>query len=285
MTLRPSADVSAPHEGSRGGRLRLVFEPGRTGTWLSDRTSVAPVRIHRAFRSDAGDAIVQLLHVGPGMLAGDRIEVDVVVRSGASAVVVPQSALKVHRMQLGQGAEQTLRVRVESGARLELHGGLVIPFPDAEFHQRMQVEVEPGATFLSTDRWTTGRHGADQRSAYRRLTSRIEVRRDGRMLYADALDLEGRGAAGGTAQRRRSWRASRGLDGRTAVATGVMIGEARPEPESERDRAIGHVGESGAYLRALSDDPGTLRAAVFDFADRARRAAGWAPLPYDRYAG
>lgn len=279
MTPASTEAMEVPRDERRVGRLRLVFEPGARGTWLSESAAVAPIRMHRAFRSPSGDAIVQLVHVGPGLLAGDEIEIDVVVRGGASAILLPQSATKVHRMRAGEAARQTLHVRVEAGGRAEIHGGLVIPFPAAELHQRTSVDVADGGTFLGTERWATGRHGAAERSAFRRLSSRLRVRYAGAMRYADALELEGRGAPEGG--RRRS--PSRALDGREAFASGIVVGAAPPEPLAEADRAVGHFDAQGAYLRALADDPGELREAVFAFGEAARRAAGLDPLDYARF--
>lgn len=265
----------------REGLLQLRFEAGERGTRLASRRCVAPLRVHRAFRAPGGTAIVQIVHIGPGMLAGDVSTIDVHVAPGAAAIVVPQSAAKIHAMGRGTLARQDVRLRVEAGGYLEMHGPLGIPFPGATFEQRATVDLDPGATMLWTERWTTGRDlASERRGAFRRLSSRIEVRIAGELRYADATELIGT-ADDGDEPRAGTMGI---LDGHAHVASGVFVGAVVDEVPEVAGVALGRFGDDGLYLRCLTDDAATARRAVFGVAGALRAAHGRSPLAYGRYA-
>lgn len=265
----------------REGLLRLRFVAGDHGTRLASRLSVAPLRAHRAFPTPDGGAIVQIVHIGPGLLAGDVSSVDVHVGRGASAILVPQSATKIHAMADGTRARQVVRVRVEEGGHLEMHGALGIPFPGAAFEQRTEVDLDVGASILWTERWTTGRDlPEERRGAFRRLSSRIEVRIAGELRYADGIELVGIADAGDEPRADTLGI----LDGYAHLASGVFVGEGGGELPDGPGLAVGRVGDDGLYLRCLTDDASTARRAVFDMAAALREAHGRPPLAYGRYA-
>lgn len=265
----------------REGLLRLSFVAGGRGTWLASKLSVAPLRAHRAFQVADGAAIVQVVHIGPGILAGDASAVDVHVGRGASAILVPQSATKIHTMVRGTPARQNVRVRVEEGGYLEMHGALGIPFPGASFEQRAEIDLAPGASMLWTERWTTGRDlPGERRGAFRRISSRIEVRIAGELRYADAAELVGTADAGD--EPRASTLGI--LDGYAHLASGVFVGEGGSELPDEAGLAVGRFGDDGLYLRCLTDDAGAARRAVFGLAAALRAERGGSSLAYGRYA-
>jgi len=266
----------------REGLLQLRFVASHRGTWLASRLSVAPLRVHRAFATSDGAAIVQIVHIGPGILAGDGSAVEVHVGRGASAVIVPQSATKIHAMAEGTCARQDVRIRVEEGGYLEMHGALGIPFPGAAFEQRVEVDLAPGAAVLWTERWTTGRDlSGERRGAFRRISSRIEVRIAGELRYADATELIGT-ADTGDAPRADALGI---LEGYANLASGVFVGDVAHELPEETGLAVGRFGDDGLYLRCLTNDAGTARRAVFGFAGALRTAHGRPSLPYGRYTG
>lgn len=305
VATTPEVQPAAP--GTRGA-LTLRFETGRAGTVLRVLRQVAPLRVHRAFEHD-GDAVVPLVHVGPGLLDGDRAVLDVEVAAGARAVIVPQSATKVHSMPAGGRVQQTIRARVAAGGWLELHGGLVIPFPGATFHQRVEVDLEPGARFLWTERGCTGRVGEQGR--FGTLDTSLVVTRNGLPCFADRTRVEGTAAdplaedrAGPSAGRpsagHRSGQSaghrsgqSAGpavLEGHAAWSNAAAIGFGGLTPDAadgppERFASCMQLSDDaeGVVLRALHDDPGEGRERVYAFANRVRTNAGRTSLPYLRY--
>ena len=86
-------------------------------------------------------------------------------------------------------ARQTVTLHVERGAELEVYPGLVIPFRDAEFDQRTRAHLERGARFGTVERWSMGRVAHNELFGFRRLSSRLQVYREGNLVYGDGLEL------------------------------------------------------------------------------------------------
>lgn len=263
---------------SQRGRLRLDIAPGRHRAWLARAEATAPLRVHRAFPVGGGEIVVQLVHVGPGVLAGDALELDVVVRSGAAAILVVQSATKVHAMPEGASATQAITAWVEAGASLEVHAGLVIPFPGAAYQQRATLEVEGDGRLVWLERWRTGRHADAARGRFRHLSATTTVRANGRLRYADRFEVVGTGT--------RPEHDAGVLDGRACLASGVFVGGAEPPTVDGVDGlAVGCFDEGlpGCYLRGVNDDAAALRRAVEATVAEQRRREGRSPLRLDRY--
>lgn len=222
---------------------------------------------------------MQLLHVGPGVMGGDLLSLAIDVERGAQAVVVSQSATKLHAMDDGAHAEQVMRVRVAAGGSLELHPGLTIPFARAAYHQRIEVDLEPGARFVLVERWASGRVARGEQHAYRRAESRLHLRVDGRLVHADALVLEPELAH------------HHGVfEGHAYLATGVAFGVPGPAPDTppparvaEASLALIDLGEHRVALRALGRDGVALQRALTAQVDAWRRADGRSPLALARF--
>ena len=244
---------------------------------LARQASRAPLRCVRPFALATGEVVLQLLHVGPGVMAGDRLELDVDVAEGAHAVVVAQAATKLHAMEPPGVAEQRMRIRVAAGGRLEFHPGLTIPFAGSAFRQSVEVDLEEGAAFAWFERWSAGRVARGERHAYRHASSRLRVRVDGVPVHADALELDPERAAGP------------GLfEGHAYVASGVIVGGGDPglgsfSEQAGVTQAAYPLGPNRWAARALADDGVALRAAVLGWSTAWRAASGRAALDLDRY--
>ena len=244
---------------------------------LAEQASRAPLRCVRPFVVDGGEAVLQVLHVGPGVMAGDRLELDVDVGAGAHVAIVAQAATKVHAMEPPGAAEQRVRLRVAAGGRLDVHPGLTIPVADSAFRQCVEVDLEEGASFAWFERWSAGRVARGERHAYRHASSRLRVRVAGVAVHADALELDPDTAA------------APGLfEGHAYVASGVMVGGADPGLTSFAERsgvteAVYPLAADRWAARALADDGVALRAAVFGWSTAGRAVGGLPALELDRY--
>ena len=132
--------------------------------------------------------MLQILNIGPGVMAGDELALDIRVEEGAKVVLINQSAAKLHTMLRGS-ARQNVRLHVDKNAELEYYPGLTIPYRDAEFYQSTDVFLEQGAKFGMLERWSMGRAAYQEAFSFRSLSSRVRVRREGSLVYADALEL------------------------------------------------------------------------------------------------
>ncbi|CAN5898205.1 hypothetical protein BH24DEI2_BH24DEI2_03740 [soil metagenome] len=181
-------NFSSPALVHRASRLELTFRARGGQTYLAEQFVGSPLKILRPFALDEGRVVLQILNVGPGIMQGDVFELNIQVETGAKVVLVTQSATKLHAMPHG-AARQTVSLRVETGAELEVYPGLVIPYRDAEFYQRTEVRLKRGARFGLLERWSVGRVAHGEAFGFRRLSSRLHIQREGRLVYADGLEL------------------------------------------------------------------------------------------------
>jgi urease accessory protein len=185
--LESHADARHGH-----GRGRVV---ARASPSAPDRTVIehlhatSPLRFLRPELPGARAANVCVVVFGGGLLAGDHLELELVVEPGATLVVFTQSTTKVFR-----GASR-------HDLRAEVHGTLVL-LPDpvaccraADFTQRVDIALHGEGSAIVLDGFTAGRPGYGERWAARAIDLASRVSRDGALVIRDALRLDASDAA------------------------------------------------------------------------------------------
>jgi len=240
----------------------------------------APVALVRPFELPDGRLVVPLVTVGPGLCAGDIIEVDAVAEEGAEVVLTTTAATRVMSMDAGERAEQHVRLRAGRSASLEYYPALAIPFPGGSLTQTLTIHADAASRIGVVESWALGRRARDEYLQFRSLSSRTTLAIGGRPVYADALQLEPANddvANAGV------------LDDRRYLAAGVFSGvEAVPEAGSspwppDVDAALAASRPGVAYFRALADDAPALEAAVQAALVRIAIAWGRPPVRLDRF--
>jgi urease accessory protein len=256
--------------GSREGATRL--------THLYQRD---PLRV--LFPTPARDEppLAVLLTTSGGLVAGDRLDISVRLASGAAAHIATSAAEKVYRSSGPTTAiRQTLSVAAGSG--LEFLPFETILFDGARLRRETTLELAPGSMFLGGDIVVFGRRARGESFTRGFLREVWEVWRDGRLVWGDALHLEGDilGIIDDPAC----------LDGAAAYATMILAPSAR-DPRSFLDGAREIQSAAASRVRAgvtavagliiarwLSVDAAALRRAYADLASHLRcEAMGLAP--------
>ncbi|HTZ35266.1 MAG TPA: urease accessory protein UreD [Stellaceae bacterium] len=137
----------------------------------------------------AGDVpVAVLVTTSGGLVAGDRLTIALAVGVGAAAHVTASAAEKIYR---STGATTEIEQRLEIGARgwLELLAPETIVFDRARLRRATQVDLAAGAGFLGGGILVFGRIAMGERFRDGLLHERWEVRRGGRLVWGDALDV------------------------------------------------------------------------------------------------
>jgi urease accessory protein len=117
---------------------------------------------------------VHLHNVSGGVLAGDRLALDVEVAAGAAAQITTTGATRLYRHRAGaRDSEQQMRFSVGEGALLEYLPDAMIPYAGSRHVQRTEIRLGRGATLLWWEVLAPGRLAAGERFAFERL--RIET--------------------------------------------------------------------------------------------------------------
>jgi urease accessory protein len=182
------------HPAARVGGARIELIRARGATRLGRCYQQVPVRLVPPFTFDAEPAaLLYLINPTAGLMDGDGHCIDLVARSGASALVTGQSATRVHPA-VSSFATQQWNVAVEADASLVVLPGPLIPFRGSRYYQRGRVSLEEGARLIWGDIWLPGRYqrGAySERFEFDRIIQDFEVRRAGELVYRERFDWRG----------------------------------------------------------------------------------------------
>jgi len=127
---------------------------------------------------------------GGGLLAGDRIELELDVGRGAKCLLGTQSQTKVYRSDQQLAASQVLRAQVRDEALFVTLPDAIACFRDSAFSQTQRIELAPSASLCLLDWFTSGRRARGERWAFRSYSSRTDLTVGGKLVFRDALRLD-----------------------------------------------------------------------------------------------
>lgn len=224
---------------------------------------------------EPGDiAIAALLTTSGGLACGDRLSLAFGVEAGARGCATTAAAEKVYR-SLGADASVAIALAVAEGGWLEWLPQETILFNGARLVRRIEADIAPGARLLAAEMLVFGRAARGERFRRGKLHESWRVRIGGRLVWADALRLEGDVAA--------ALAAPAGMGGAAALATAVYAGPDAAErlPEA-RERAEADDGAAtlvnGVLLaRFAGREAESVRQALMRYLRDLRRSAGGLP--------
>ncbi len=253
-------------------RLRARGEARAAFSRIGGRTEPARVfdtgGLRLRFPRASGACEAVLVNTGGGMAGGDRAKTAIVLDAGAEVLFTTQSAEKIYRTD-SETTRIESRAAVGAGARLEWLPQETILFHGARLARCLEVDLAADASLLLVEAVTFGRIAMGEAAADAGLRDRWRIRRDGRLIFAEELRLEGAGAVLG-----------RPAVGRGARAIACIL-VAAPDAQAHLDKiratleaaalADGEPLEAGATAldgivvgRLISPAPARLRAAVRD---------------------
>ena len=212
-----------------------------------------------------------LITTSGGLAGGDRLDLAVRVEDGARGMVVASAAEKIYR-STGPDTRVEIALSAQAGAWLEMLPQETIVFEGARLRRTTCLDLGHDAQALVGEMLVFGRAAKGEVLTRGLVRDAWEIRRDGRLIWADALHLDGDIAA--------KLNAPAGFDSAIACATLIL---AAPDPirflATARDRLEGYGGRAGATLVN-----GLLVARWLDKdADRMRKSFGrvWASLRHE----
>ena len=193
--LQVKNQVKEPARLTIHGRAEVAFD-SRNG---------APSRLLHLYHHDplrflfpqpgAGEPpMAVLVTTSGGLVGGDRLEVSARVGDGASAQVVAQAAEKVYR---SAGPDVTMGVELAcgDGGWLEWLPQDTILFDRARLTRTTRIDVAGTGRVLARELLVFGRIARGERFAEGLAREAWEIRRGGRLVWADTLHLDGDCAA------------------------------------------------------------------------------------------
>jgi urease accessory protein len=212
------------------GHLHLeaaLRDDGRTA--LARQSFRAPFHISKPYW-DGHVLQVQIVNPTAGILAGDKLELAVRVKDGATLLVTTPAATRAFMMRSG-AAECRQNFSVETGGWLEYAPEPLCPHRDSDYRQTTRVELAKDAEVYYVDTLAPGRVGRGEAWAWRRLGLALDVTLAGEPVLRERFDGSGVRMAGLAAfyGMREAWFA-------TAVIISPRLGP--DDPVGERVRAL-----------------------------------------------
>jgi urease accessory protein len=243
------------------GLLRLEAERGGGQTFAAEIDEQGPLRVR--FPRIAADGVLEgvLVNTGGGIVGGDSLRFEIEAGEGAHVALTTQASEKIYR---STGADATVDVSLHAASKSSLAWvpQESILFDRARVLRTIEADAASDATLTICESVVFGRAAMGETVANGELKDRWRIRRDGKLVFADAVTLdENIGAL-----------LSRPAIARGAIAAGTII-QLSPDAEAKIDAvraALAHDGvEAGAsafdgmiVIRMIARDSIALRAAV-----------------------
>ncbi|MBK8086370.1 MAG: urease accessory protein UreD [Devosia sp.] len=176
------------HQRARGtGRITTHLRDGRTRLSTLFQEGCAKIRLPHTH--DAGLQAV-LINTAGGLTGGDEVNWQVDAAPGSRLVLTTQACERVYR-SLGDDATVRTRIEVGAGAHLDWLPQETILFEGARLNRGLEVDLAPDASFFAIEAILLGREAMGEAARGARLVDNWRIRRNGRLLHAEATRLGG----------------------------------------------------------------------------------------------
>ena len=253
---------------SGGVRVRFGASAGRTQA--IERAESGGYRVRFPRMAETCEAV--LINTGGGMAGGDRMKAEIALAANAAVVVTTQAAEKIYRSQ-GAPTEICIDLNLASGSRLDWLAQEIILFSGSRWGRQLSADIAADASLTIAESIVFGRVAMDEIVDRGSCHDRWRVRRDGKLVFAEDMRLDGNPAG--------LLAAKASGNGARALATVLHIApDAEQRVDEARDLLAGASSECGAsawngmlLMRLLSRDPQALRADLVRFLESFRHAS------------
>ncbi len=142
---------------------------------------------------DSGEAV--LINTAGGITGGDLFTISATAGENSALTLTTQAAERAYRSNQSDAGRMETRLRAAGGARLNWLPQETILFEGCHFERRLRVDLAPGASALVVEPLVFGRVEMGEALEDIRFRDRIDIRRNGRPLFLDAMRISGNARA------------------------------------------------------------------------------------------
>ena len=171
--------------------LSLGYQRRGERTVLASRSQRGPLTVQKSLYPE-GDEVCHtiLLHPPGGIAGGDELAIRASAEAGAHALLTTPGAAKWYRSQ-GREAKQRIVLNVAAGATLEWLPLETIVFSGARADSEIQLQLARDARLVLWDIVCLGRPACAEPFDHGYWRQRLQLQRDGELLFAEYTDLAG----------------------------------------------------------------------------------------------
>jgi len=171
------------------GRIALAVKAsgGATRRWRVREEGSLRVRCPGP---PAGELEAVIVNTAGGVAGGDRFSLNVAVEPGARLVVTTAAAERIYRT-LEPAAAIDVKLAVGAGASLAWLPQETILFDRARLRLSIEVDLAEDAQLILAEALVLGRSGMGEAVDDGRIVDRWRLRRNGMLIHAEAMRLDG----------------------------------------------------------------------------------------------
>ena len=169
--------------------LGLTFRTRGARTVLVRRDYAGPLVVQKPFYPEGAPCHVYLIHPPGGVVAGDRLRMDLDVEPHAHAVVTTPAAGKFYRSE-GAVAHQAVRLAVASQGRLEWLPQETLLFEGTRVDASVDIALETGARFIGWEVMSFGRPAINEGFSHGRVDVSWRITQDGAPFYVERMAVD-----------------------------------------------------------------------------------------------
>ncbi len=150
-----------------------------------------PLYVQKPFYPEGKDcAHIYLLHPPGGLVSGDTLEMDILLKKNAHALVTTPGAAKMYKARQGdQIQRQNTRLRLDDNARLEWFPMEAIVYPGAVAELKTTIELSDHSSFIGWEITCFGLPASQDAFSHGRFKQQYRIEQGGVPVFIDNLHL------------------------------------------------------------------------------------------------
>ncbi len=155
-------------------QIRLVVTQKGGRSYIRSLYTTPPFRVVSVGQlARDGAAYLMQMSTSPGVLSGDRYEIDIVLEAGARLQLKSQSYQRIYDME-GE-ARQHMRISVGDGAHYSQVAHPIVPHRNSAYSASTKVELGRNSSFLQSEIITCGRKLHGEEFLFREFSNSVEI--------------------------------------------------------------------------------------------------------------
>lgn len=169
------------------GRLAVKISDGKTGIADLYQKANAKIRVPKTYDQSL-EAV--LINTSGGMTGGDKLNWTIDADPASHAIVTTQACEKIYKSQ-AETANVHTTVHVSEEASVEWLPQETIFFDEGRLKRSIDVQLASSAHFIGLEAVVLGRQAMGEPARNIELSDRWRIKRDGKLIHADEVRLNG----------------------------------------------------------------------------------------------
>lgn len=169
--------------------LQVIFARRNGQTCIANKYHTAPIKIAKAFPLDGQLGII-VMDVSPGLLNGDRYELQWISEQDSHVMITNQSYTKVHPSLPSSGSSMQQTFVLEANAVVEHMPEPIMLYKGAAFRNETQVRLKAGSVWMQADVLCPGRTLRGEQFDYRLYSNSLAVYYDDELIFSQCQRIE-----------------------------------------------------------------------------------------------